>query len=200
MKSSDPITTWYNEKIDSYKEKYYSDEPDERTARLLQHNGWQNVPYHPAVPLFLRIIDRPGNILDLGCGNGLLLKILRAESPFALVPYGVDFVEQSIEEATTEILPGYKDNFVRENIETTDFFGRVFTYILFSPAYLHPERTQNFLTTCLDRIESGGKLILYEYMDFNLLDGFRTVSDPSGTVRLGEMISDSYNHLLYFTV
>jgi SAM-dependent methyltransferase len=189
----DSIKNWYNAKVESYKQKYYSVEPAERTARILQHNGWVNVPYHPAVPLFLKLIDTPGNILDLGCGNGLLLKILRAETSHSLIPYGIDFVDDSIQEAKREVLPAFHNNFVTGNIETTDFFQQTFAYILVCPAYLHPEKAEAFLVRCLDQLQTDGKLILYEYMDQDVLEGFRSIRNITG-----QFISDSYNRIVYF--
>src|SRR3972149_4052303 len=114
--TADRFTRWYKDKIDLYRQKYYSHEPLDKNARLLQHNGWLNVPFHPAIRLFLRIIERPGSILDLGCGNGLLLKTLRAQCRYDLVPFGADFLEESIAEARDEILPAFRNNFVQSNI------------------------------------------------------------------------------------
>ena len=45
--------------------------------------------------LFLSIIDHDGKVLDLVCGNGLLLRHLVTNSKYKLIPYRVDFIEES---------------------------------------------------------------------------------------------------------
>jgi 2-polyprenyl-3-methyl-5-hydroxy-6-metoxy-1,4-benzoquinol methylase len=54
-----------------------------------------------------------GNILDLGCGNGALLKRIW-ETNSSLVPYGIDAKAESIRHAK-ELLPQFAGNFVHGN-------------------------------------------------------------------------------------
>ena len=42
-------------------------------------------------------IDAPGDVMDIGCANGLLLESLLAWSPHRIVPHGIDFVQELIE-------------------------------------------------------------------------------------------------------
>jgi len=44
-------------------------------------------------------INHPGNILDIGCGNGFLLRCLQEWQPNTLTPYGVDTNPEFISQA-----------------------------------------------------------------------------------------------------
>jgi len=50
-----------------------------------------------------------GSVLDLGCGNGVLLKKICSNNQ--LVPYGVDIRESCLDHAR-ELLPGFSENFI----------------------------------------------------------------------------------------
>ncbi len=56
----------------------------------------------------------PGNVLDLGCGNGALLAKICAPGT-GLVPYGVDNRELPLTHAV-EVLPAFAANFFKSNI------------------------------------------------------------------------------------
>jgi 2-polyprenyl-3-methyl-5-hydroxy-6-metoxy-1,4-benzoquinol methylase len=55
-----------------------------------------------------------GNVLDLGCGNGMLLRSLCEGRP-DLVPYGIDSNKEVIDRAR-QILPKFRENFVPGDI------------------------------------------------------------------------------------
>lgn len=58
------------------------------------------------------------SVVDLGCGNGALLRELCRTSD-AVVPFGVDFTAEKIERARS-LLPAYRDNFVCADIYAVD--------------------------------------------------------------------------------
>jgi 2-polyprenyl-3-methyl-5-hydroxy-6-metoxy-1,4-benzoquinol methylase len=192
---------WYSAQVDWFRCQYYSRTPSDENSRLLQHNGWFNATSqeHPAPSLFLKVIDHGGNILDLGCGNGLLLRRLIEESPYTLVPFGVDFLSESIKEAQTAILPTFRENFWVANIAEFDFGEREYSYILICPAYLHPDSASTFLSTCLKHIATPrGKLILYEYCDVEIIMHYQSLVNYSGQILKGQFIGDDITRILHF--
>ncbi|MBO3799975.1 MAG: class I SAM-dependent methyltransferase [Candidatus Brockarchaeota archaeon] len=80
------------------------------------------------------MIDHDGNVIDLGCGNGLMLRRLVTRSSYKLIPYGVDFIEESIKQAIEVILPMYAGNFAVTNIVVVDLGINFFDFIFFDPS------------------------------------------------------------------
>jgi len=62
---------------------------------ILRPNGFREYP-DEIYDLFLSLVNHDGRVLDLGCGNGLMLRHLITRSRYRLIPYGVDFIEESI--------------------------------------------------------------------------------------------------------
>ncbi|MEM8885647.1 MAG: class I SAM-dependent methyltransferase [Planctomycetota bacterium] len=60
-------------------------------------------------------LDGPGDYLDVGCANGLLLESLQEWSGLALVPHGIDFVPELIA-AARDRHPGCAQNFAVANV------------------------------------------------------------------------------------
>ena len=76
-------------------------------------------------------------MLDLGCGNGALLKELREECP-AVVPYGIDVDESRIAHAR-ELLPDVAGHFVAGDLFAADSLwpeGRRYALALVMPGRL----------------------------------------------------------------
>ena len=78
----------------------------------------------------------PGRVLDLGCGNGVLLNTIRAANA-RLVPYGVDADASKIERAR-QMLPGFAANFYAGDMFDPDAHwpGVAFDLILLMPGRL----------------------------------------------------------------
>jgi SAM-dependent methyltransferase len=191
---------WYSDQVDWFRQLYYLT-PADKAPPLLQHNGWFGVgtEEHPGFPTLLKAINRSGNILDLGCGNGLLLRTLIECASHKLVPFGVDFLPESIAEARGTILPAFKENFWTGNIASFDFGKRLYTYILICPAYLHEEVAESFLSECLEHLEvPGGKLILYEYCDVNIVSDYQNLVRRSGETLQGFFEGDNTTRIMCF--
>ena len=144
----------------TYRQSYYSDS----SAPLSMHCGWSSDEAQIlAYEAFLSPFDRDGDVLDLGCGNGALLRFLLSHLSVKISPYGVDFLEESIQEAKTVILPDFSDNFFTSSID--DFYPRVqkFSYIITSPDYTFDPDVKKHVKKCFGWLESCGKLILYDY-------------------------------------
>jgi SAM-dependent methyltransferase len=90
--------------IESYPEWYASD------------NGFNSIfgmkqAHKPIIDLALATLaGTSGNVLDLGCGNGLLLKAI-CDKNAAVVPFGVDSEAERVAHAEV-ILPQFAGNFV----------------------------------------------------------------------------------------
>jgi SAM-dependent methyltransferase len=64
----------------------------------------------PVVELAARAIGDGGNVLDLGCGNAMLLKKIRDRVGAGAIPFGVDHHKQHIAHARL-VLPDFAPNF-----------------------------------------------------------------------------------------
>ena len=190
---------WYSTQVDWFRSQYYKSECPEENS-LLQHNGWFGLTerHHPGASVFSNAIDRGGTIIDFGCGNGLLLRSLLKRTRHELIPFGVDFLAESIHEAQTMVLPQFKQNFSATNIAHFNFEGREYNYILICPAYLYPESAFRFLSKCLQHLAPGGKLILYEYCDVEIISHYKSLEARSGETVEGQFIGDRTTRLLCF--
>jgi len=189
---------WYQQQEDWFRQQYYK--ADHKLSGPLQHSGWldTDATEHPAWRAFLSLIDRPGTILDLGCGNGALLRALVDNSPYALTPYGIDFLAESIDEACTLILPEFRNNFLASNVAHFDFSGQTFSYIITSPAYVHPDAVASFIQLCYQHLEPLGRLILYEYSAVAVLPNYQTLIDHSGLALQGQLITSPAVRIVQF--
>ncbi len=143
-----------------YQHTYYQNE----TPLDANRSGWSSSSLQEkAYSSFLRFFVNPGKVIDLGCGDGSLLKFLVKECPYALIPYGVDFLEQSILIAKKEILPEFSNNFFTGNILNFDIGTFKPNYIIVNPFYVLEEDRKNFIRKSFKALGKNGKLILYEY-------------------------------------
>ena len=107
-------------------------------SNILRPNGFTEYP-REVYDLFLSLIDRDGKVIDLGCGNGLMLRHLVTRSRYRLIPFGVDFIEESIRQAREVVLPEYAANFFVSNIVDFDLGASAFDFIFFDPYTVHPD-------------------------------------------------------------
>jgi hypothetical protein len=83
------------------------------------------------------LAEQPGPVLDLGCGNGVLLEKLLAANP-AIVPFGID-VDPSRVAHARELLPQWAENFAAGNLFDTESVwtdGRRYALALLMPGRL----------------------------------------------------------------
>ncbi len=135
---------------------------------ILRPNGFKEYPAD-IYDLFLSLIDRNGRVLDLGCGNGLMLKHLVTRSRYKLVPYGVDFIEESIRQAREKILPEYAENFKVANIADVELEEKFYDFIFFDPYSVHPDDLEPVVEKLLRACRPRGKVIFYTYRDVLLM-------------------------------
>jgi hypothetical protein len=123
--------------------------------------------HEPIVKLARRALAyESGNVLDLGCGNGMLLaKVCGGRSD--LVPYGVDSNGVALDNAR-RLLAQYAGNFVRGDLFDTDVWdtgNRRYALALLMLGRLLEVPLER-RTRVLDRLQSSSLLVLgYAYPD-----------------------------------
>jgi len=137
---------------------------DNDGSDIYRPNGFQEYP-EEIYNLFLDLIDHDGKVIDLGCGNGLMLRHLVTRSKHNLTPYGVDFIEESIKQAKEKILPNYAQNFTVSNIIDVDLGINSFDFIFFDPYDVHPDDMQAMIDRLIKACKPNGKIIFYTYRD-----------------------------------
>ncbi len=131
---------------------------------ILRPNGFTEYP-DEIYDLFLRLIDHDGKVIDLGCGNGLMLRHLVTRSKYRLIPFGVDFIEESIRQAKEVVLPEYADNFTVGNVADIDLGTNAYDFIFFDPYTVHPDDLEDVVSRLLRACRPGGKVVFYTYRD-----------------------------------
>ena len=101
---------------------------------LYRTNGYSSPPW-AIYDRFLGVVDRPGPILELGCGNGLLLRFLYDLSGQALRPFGVDIREARIREAKATVFPEREACFVPGDLRDGVHHTGLFTTLIVNPLY-----------------------------------------------------------------
>jgi len=125
-------------------------------------NGYSSPPSKYYLPT-LSLINRAGKLLDLGCGNGMLLKFIRTFSHLPIEPYGIDSRQVPLEQAKREIFPDCPENFRLADVNDYDFKEGPFNIMITNPLYGNDVRT--FTETCLDNLADSGRLIFRVHTD-----------------------------------
>jgi cyclopropane fatty-acyl-phospholipid synthase-like methyltransferase len=159
-KSKDERAGFYSDEQKFYLENYWKDD----NASVYQSNGFQSLPEN-TYQAFSEQVDKDGKVLDLGCGNGLMLKYLMKCSGFKLIPYGADFMEKSIKQAKKIIHPDHAKNFITCNVVDypfkKNFFDLIFTFL----NHVYPKDRKEYLEKVKESCKEGGKIVFYEYSD-----------------------------------
>jgi SAM-dependent methyltransferase len=148
---------YYEERREGFERLYWKAKP----KNIFIPNGISSeAGLVPKLNLLLGLIKHDGRIIDLGCGNGLLLKLLMEKCSHLLVPFGVDFLEKSIEQAKSEILPEFKQNFFVGNVVDFSFPGK-FEYIVTDPECASDEGFIPFYNKCVSALSNRGALVFF---------------------------------------
>jgi len=121
---------------------------------ILRPNSFKEYPTE-IYNLFLSLIDHDGKVIDLECGNGLMLKHLVTNSKYELISYGADFIKESIKQTKEIALPEYSDNFIVANVVEADLGENSFDFIFFDPYIVHPDDLENMVDKLLKACRSG---------------------------------------------
>ncbi len=154
-------SAYYEKRRRVFWSKYWKENTD---YDLLIPNGFREYP-EEIYNLFLTLIDRDGHVIDLGCGNGLMLKHLICRSKYRLVPHGVDFISESIEQAKEILHPDHRENFHISNVYEFDLGRERYDYIFFDLFVVHPDHIPEMAERTKAACREGGKIIFYLYRD-----------------------------------
>lgn len=147
-------------------------------GELYRTNGYSS-PRWDIYEQFLGVIDRPGPILELGCGNGLLLRFLCDLSGYSLQAFGVDIKRPSIHEAKTVVFPEREACFLQGDLRHGVYHRGPFATLMVNPLYAdqgYYEQVdgkiprlylngsiQALVTRCWQSVAPGGRLVLWCY-------------------------------------
>lgn len=126
-------------------------------------NGYKRPPAD-AYASTLKLINKEGKILDLGMGNGMLLKFIMLFSGLELIPFGVEINPRATEQAKKEILPEFADNFFETDVRNFGFQQGPFDIIITNPYYGEPNLNQ-YIERCKNNLAPEGRLILRLHQD-----------------------------------
>jgi SAM-dependent methyltransferase len=135
----------------------------------LRQGGWRGAPehYRAARELILDGIPASGDLIDIGCANGLLLASLiewGAERGIDINPHGIDIVPELVELAQQRF-PEKADQFAVAN--GWDWSpGRQYRWVHTDIDHVPAAHQAAYLQRLLDEIvEPGGRLIVSSYGD-----------------------------------
>lgn len=132
---------------------------------LYEKNGFDEYPmaeYSTFVKAINLLSSKSLRIIDIGCGNGLLLKHIIQHSDKQITPYGIDFLNESISEAKFSVCPDFSSNFICINAKNYSFTGG-YDLVLYDPSILKA----NDASMLFRRIKKSRShyCILYSYSD-----------------------------------
>lgn len=145
-------------------------------TNLYRPNGFDSLPEN-IYKAFAAEIDKNGKVLDLGCGNGLMLQYLMFSSGYKLIPYGVDFMESSIKQAKEILHPQYATHFVAGNVTNYSFDDKPFDFIFATIHHIHPDDRAKHLKKIREGCQKNGKVIFYEYADVLRAENYAWVGE-----------------------
>lgn len=129
-----------------------------------------DVAHKPIEELVAKLVPKEGmvDIVDLGCGNGVLLKKIRSSCP-QVRPWGIDHDAGKIEHAHL-LVPEFKQNFVVGNIKdfTTLFGEQRYAFAILALSRLEemsPKELAAFRGCIHERCDN---VIVYDYWNRNL--------------------------------
>lgn len=149
-------------------------------------NGYSGPPigqYLSTLPL----IDRNGKIIDLGCGNGMLLKFLIEFSSKSLECYGVDINEKAIKEAKI-LLPIFQSNFIVDDVRKVELGKKPYDIIITNPFYAHPNLA-DYVYKCINGLTDAGKLIFRVHDDVLKKNNIKSILEIELFRKLGLITS-----------
>ena len=93
--------------LNGYRQTDYHDIPDYRTVVYLLRHLLKKLP-HSSIE----------SIVDIGCGNGLLLAFIRESLGTDIIPYGYEYNPVAIEVLKTKVFPQFAENFSQKDVDT----------------------------------------------------------------------------------
>jgi hypothetical protein len=147
----------------------------------------------PIVSAAARVLgDADGDVLDLGCGNGALLRRIRAVKPGA-VPFGIDRDASRIAHAR-ELHPGFADHFRVGDLldrEPGWIADRRYALILLMPGRLVEAGSEKAARLRAWLARAGDRLLVYAYGDWLVQYGSLAALAGAARLRLDDVEEDA---------
>lgn len=156
---------------------------------LAKENGFNSIEsmkkaHKPILELSCDVLSKEGgNVLDLGCGNGYLLKTLREHCP-NIIPYGIEQNLSVVAHAKT-LQPEFLNNFFQGNLFNASEIlpnDQNFELIIIMPGRFLELNDENKKTELLDWLNiSSKKILAYVYKDWSKeFKNFKNILDKAG--------------------
>jgi trans-aconitate methyltransferase len=173
---------------------------------LPERPGWQHADngfssreamdrlHEPIVDLARSTLSgQTGNVLDLGCGNGMLLS--KVCDGTRVIPFGVDTSKRAIEHART-ILPAFSSNFVESDLLAFGSWnGRPYVLSLLMLGRLKEIGKTNAARLIAELKSKSKEVIVYLYPDWRD-QKLGEMADELG-VRVSELADQNVGFLLF---
>ncbi len=143
---------------------------------LYRPNGFKSLPEN-IYRAFAEQIDKDGKVLDMGCGNGLMLQYLMLTTGYKLIPYGVDFMSRSIKQAKKILHPQYANHFEVGNVVNYSFKKGPFDFIFAAIHHIYSGDRKEYLAKLRKNCKKDGKIIFYEYNDVLKAENYTWVGE-----------------------
>lgn len=160
---------FYNKNKDFYFRSYYDCKnfySDIDVSFLPKLNGfikYPNIEYSLIFEAFKTVYQNESKIVDLGCGTGLLLNHIIDNHSNPLIPYGIDFIEQSIDIAQ-HVFEEFRNNFFISNAADIESVNIDFndSIVLLDPYHYLRSDLYKIIRYCKS---FGCSVLLYTYSD-----------------------------------
>ncbi len=188
------MNNYYIERKKWFEENYWKENHND----LLIPNGIKGEPGDliSKLNILFQLIKNDGEMIDLGCGNGLLLKLLIIKSKQKLIPYGIDFLQKSIQQAREKVLPEFKENFSVGNVVNINF-DESFDYIIADPESVSDEDIVHYYNKCFNALRKNGMLIFFIPPDSLMRIKKRSKTLPFLKTKTLKLLRD-HNMLCYY--
>jgi SAM-dependent methyltransferase len=154
-------------------------------------NGFNELPINQYLSILPLISSTPKTMsqkwLDLGCGNGMLLKFLCDYSGAQINPYGVELNSGSYE-AIKEVFPDMPDNFSLGDVNAYEFPQNSLDGIIMNPCYAPRLERRKFIDRAIEHLNPGGRLICLIQND-----ALRRWKVEPGNQDLGKIVEARYD-------
>jgi len=101
--------------------------------------------------------DKDSSIVDLGCGNGTILRMLKHKAGYQNV-IGVDMSESQVEQARQHLENIELDNAIDYLKQSENKFDLIFAIDIIE--HLNKQEVLDFISLCYKNLRKGGRLIL----------------------------------------
>lgn len=156
------MSNFYSKTYNFYLNTYW----DKPNSDFLKANGFTTYPFKE-YDYFVDIINKNDlpkcDIIDICCGNGMLLRHLMENCHSQITPFGIDFLNPSIEQAKKEVLPDFRRNFFVSNAVDFDFSNHIFDIVLLDPYHFIDIDLVRILPIIMKQTRNS--IIFYTYAD-----------------------------------